>query len=130
MIVARRTEQPTIYLVQPKFPPSYWGMEHFLSLTPFGAVFPPLGLLTLAALTPHDYQVTVCDENAGEPVNFRSDADIVGITGYIIQIKRVFEMADRFQALGKTVVLGGPMANLLPRECRAHCDVLFEGEAE
>ena len=28
------------------------------------------------------------------------------------------------------VVIGGPMANLVPEVCRPHCDVLFEGEAE
>jgi len=119
-----------VYLVQPKFPPSYWGLDHFLPLTPFRAVFPPLGLMTLAALTPPEYRVTLCDENVGERVNYDTDAQIVGITGYIIQIARVFEIADRFRALGKTVVLGGPLANLLPQECRTHCDVLFEGEAE
>jgi radical SAM superfamily enzyme YgiQ (UPF0313 family) len=126
----QRTGKPRIYLVQPKFPPSYWGLEHFMALTPFHAVFPPLGLLTLAGLTPRELTVEVCDENAGEEVNFDTDADVVGVTGYIIQLKRAFEIADRFRALGKTVVLGGPMANLLPHECRRHCDVLFEGEAE
>lgn len=119
-----------IYLIQPKFPPSYWGLEHFIKLTSYHAIFPPLGLLTLAALTPPDFAVTVCDENADEPIDFDTDAEIVGITGYIIQMARVFELADRFRALGKTVVLGGPLANLLPQECRQHCDVLFEGEAE
>ena len=130
MASPRRTDKPSIYLVHPQFPSSYWGMEHFIALTPFAAVFPPLGLLTLAGLTPPEFPITLCDENAGEEVNFETDAEIVGITGYIIQIKRVFEIADRFRALGKTVVLGGPMANLLPEECRSHCDVLFEGEAE
>jgi radical SAM superfamily enzyme YgiQ (UPF0313 family) len=105
-------------------------MEHFLELTPYDAVFPPLGLLTLAGLTPPEYGVTVCDENAGEEVDFETDAEVVGITGYIIQIQRALEIADRFRAQGKTVVLGGPMANLLPEECRQHCTVLFEGEAE
>ena len=80
--------------------------------------------------TPPEFDVTLCDENAGERVDFDTDAEIVGITGYIIQMQRVFEIADRFRALGKTVVIGGPMANLLPEECRPHCDVLFEGEAE
>ncbi len=126
----RRATTPRIYLVQPKFPPSYWGMENFLALTPYTAVFPPLGLLTLAGLTPPEFPVTLCDENAGEPVDFDTDAEVVGVTGYIIQIKRVFEIADEFRRRGKTVVLGGPMANLLPDECKAHCDVLFEGEAE
>src|SRR5437660_2385734 len=119
-----------IYLVQPKFPPSYWGQEYFIKMTPYGAVYPPLGLITLAALTPPEYHVTVCDESAGEQVDFDTEADIIGITGYLFQMMRVFEIADRFRARGKLVVLGGPMATLLPEECRAHCDVLFEGEAE
>jgi radical SAM superfamily enzyme YgiQ (UPF0313 family) len=131
--VMRQTDYPAdrqIYLVQPKFPPSYWGLDYFLPLTPFRAVFPPLGLLTLAALTPPEFAVRICDENVGEPVDYDSPAQIVGITGYIIQLARVFEIADRFRARGKTVVIGGPLANLLPNECRPHCDVLFEGEAE
>jgi radical SAM superfamily enzyme YgiQ (UPF0313 family) len=126
----RRPADRQVYLVQPKFPPSYWGLDHFLAMTPFKAVFPPLGLLTLAALTPPEFAVTVCDENAGERVDYDTDAKIVGITGYIIQMPRVFAIADRFRAKGKTVVLGGPLANLLPELCRQHCDVLFEGEAE
>ena len=124
------SSHPKIYLVQPTFPPSYWGMEHFMDLTHYDAVFPPLGLLTLAALTPPEFRVEVCDENANEPVNFDTDADIVGITGYIIQMHRAMEIADEFRRRGKLVVIGGPMANLVPEECRQHCDVLFEGEAE
>jgi radical SAM superfamily enzyme YgiQ (UPF0313 family) len=130
MTAAARTADRKIYLVQPKFPPSYWGMEHFLKKTPYRAIFPPLGLMTLAALTPPEFQVSLCDENTSEQVDFDTDAQIIGITGYIIQMSRVFEIADRFRAKGKTVVIGGPMANLLPDECRAHCDVLFNGEAE
>ena len=41
--------RPRIYLVAPRFPPSYWGLEHFIPLTVYDAFFPPLGLLTLAA---------------------------------------------------------------------------------
>jgi radical SAM superfamily enzyme YgiQ (UPF0313 family) len=101
-----------------------------LRLTPFRAVTPPLGLLTLAALAPPEYGVTICDENAGERVDYDTTAQIVGITGYNLQNARVFAHAERFRARGKTVVLGGPLANLLPEQCRPHCDVLFEGEAE
>jgi len=130
MATTQQAAKPKIYLVQPKFPPSYWGQEHFVKMTPYGALYPPLGLITLAALTPAGHEVTVCDEGAGEDVDFDSDADIIGVTGYLFQMVRVFEIADRFRARGKMVVLGGPMATLLPEECRAHCDVLFEGEAE
>jgi radical SAM superfamily enzyme YgiQ (UPF0313 family) len=120
----------SVYLIQPKFPPSYWGLEHFLPLTRYRAIYPPLGLLTLAAVTPPEFHVSLCDENAGEPIDFATSAEIVGITGYIIQMRRVFAIADRFRSLGKTVVVGGPLANLMPEACRPHCDVLFEGEAE
>lgn len=130
MTAAQTSRVPTIYMIQPRFPASYWGLEHFMELTPYDAVFPPLGLLTLGALTPSGFSVDLCDENAGEPIDYSTSAEIVCITGYILQMKRVFEIADRFLALGKTVVLGGPMANLLPEECRSHCTVLFEGEAE
>jgi radical SAM superfamily enzyme YgiQ (UPF0313 family) len=101
-----------------------------LRLTPFRAVNPPLGLLTLAALTPPEYRVTLCDENAGERVDYDTSAQIVGITGYNLQNARVYAHAQRFRARGKTVVLGGPLANSLPEESRRHCDVLFQGEAE
>jgi len=130
MAALRRTARRHVYLIQPKFPPSYWGQEFFIKMTHYGAVYPPLGLITLAALTPSEYAVTVCDESAGELVDFETDAEIVGITGYLFQMVRVFELADPFRGRGKTVVIGGPMATLLPEQCRAHCDVLFEGEAE
>ncbi|HEY1377011.1 MAG TPA: radical SAM protein [Gemmataceae bacterium] len=125
-----RTADRHVYLIQPKFPPSYWGLDYLVPRTPFKAIFPPLGLLTLAGLTPPEWSVTICDENAGERIDFDTDAEIVGITGYIIQMPRVFQIADKFRARGKTVVLGGPLANLIPNLCREHCDVLFEGEAE
>ncbi len=130
MTASRRPGDRHVHLIQPRFPPSYWGMEKLLPHTPFDAVFPPLGLLTLAALVPPDFTVTLTDQNAGERVDYDTDAAVVGITGYLIQMDQVFAMADRFRARGKTVVLGGPLANLLPEECRPHCDVLFEGEAE
>ena len=43
----RQTDKRAIYLVQPKFPPTIWGMDYLLKITPYQAIFPPLGLLTL-----------------------------------------------------------------------------------
>jgi radical SAM superfamily enzyme YgiQ (UPF0313 family) len=101
-----------------------------LGLTVYDAVYPPLGMLTLGALAPHDFHVTLCDENAGEKVDYNTEAQIVGITGYVNQMRNAFDHADQFRAKGKIVILGGPLANLMPDQCRQHCDVLFEGEAE
>jgi len=123
-------DKRAIYLVQPKFPPTIWGMDYLLRMTPYHAIFPPLGLLTLAALTPSGFKVTVCDENAGEQVDYDTPAQLVGITGYLLQKSAVLAHADQFRKRGKTVILGGPVANLLPEVCRPRCDVLFEGEAE
>ncbi len=129
-MTGNRADDRSIYLVQPRFPPTIWGMDYLLRMTPYQAIFPPLGLLTLAALTPRDFQVTICDENAGERVDYNTSAQIVGITGYLLQKSDVLARADEFRRRGKTVILGGPIANLLPEVCRPHCDVLFEGEAE
>ena len=100
-------------------------------MTPYQAVFPPLGLLTLAALTPPDFHVTLCDENAGERVDYDTTPRSSASPATSFQkAARASPSPTQFRQRGKTVVIGGPMANLLPEECRPHCDVLFEGEAE
>ena len=71
-----------IYLIQPKTPPSYWGQEYLLEMTSYDGVYPPLGLLTIAAATPPEYSVVLCDENAGQQIDYNTDADIIGISGY------------------------------------------------
>src|SRR5436309_98070 len=38
MLATRRAENRLIYLIQPKFPPSYWGLDYFLPLTPFRGI--------------------------------------------------------------------------------------------
>ena len=100
-----------IYLVQPKFPPTIWGMEHLLRMTQYQAIFPPLGLLTLAALAPKDFHVTICDENAGDRVDYDTSAQIVGITGYLLQKSAVLAHAREFRKRGKMCVFGRSVRN-------------------
>jgi radical SAM superfamily enzyme YgiQ (UPF0313 family) len=92
-------------------------------------VFPNLSLPTVAGLTPPPHEVVLCDENV-EPVDFDTDADVVGLTAYVIHKRRVLELADAFHRRGKLVVAGGPFATLCPEELRDRVDVLFVGEAE
>ena len=40
--------------------------------------------------------VAVCDENV-EPVDFDTDADVVGITGFVVHKRRMFELAEAFR---------------------------------
>ena len=124
-----RTRRKKIVMVHPQFPPSFWSFGFIKEIGGFKTVMPPLGLATLAALTPDRYDVTIVDENI-EPIDFEVDADLIVLSAMGIQEQRLFEVADRFRANGYTVCMGGPICNVVPERCRPHCDVLFEGEGE
>ncbi len=82
-----------IVLINPRFTASYWGLEHALPLMGKKANLPPAGLLRLAALTPGRQEVTIIDENVA-PIDFDrcARADLVGLTGMIVQRHRMREI--------------------------------------
>ncbi len=118
-----------IHLVTPRNPPSFWTYDRLLPALGKRCIFPNLSMPTVAGLTPPGHEVTLCDENV-EEVDFEVDADVVGVTGYIVHKERLLEIADEFRRRGRFVAIGGPYASLCPDEVRAHCDVLFLDEAE
>jgi radical SAM superfamily enzyme YgiQ (UPF0313 family) len=118
-----------LYLIAPKNPESFWTFDRILPSLRKRCVFPNLALPTVAGLTPPPHEVVLCDENV-EPIDFDTDADVVGITGFVIHRQRMFEIALAFRRRGKLVVAGGPFATLCPEELRDKVDVLFVGEAE
>lgn len=118
-----------IYLVAPRNPESFWTFDRILPSLGKRCVFPNLSLPTVAGMTPPGHEVVLCDENV-EPVDLDTDADIVGLTGYIIHSERIFELAAEFRRRGKVVVAGGPFASLCPEQLRDRVDVVFVDEAE
>jgi len=88
-----------------------------------------LALLTIAALTPEEVEVTLIDERV-DTLTFEEDFDAVGITMMTAQAQRGYEIANRFRERGVYVILGGIHATVLPEEARTHCDTLIAGEAE
>jgi radical SAM superfamily enzyme YgiQ (UPF0313 family) len=118
-----------ICLVAPKNPESFWTFDRVLPSLGKRCVFPNLSLPTVAGITPAEHDVTLCDENV-EPIDFDTDADIVGLTGYVIHKQRVLELAAEFRRRGKFVVAGGPLASLCPEDLRGKVDVVFVDEAE
>ena len=118
-----------LYLIAPKNPESFWTFDRILPSLRKRCVFPNLALPTVAGLTPPPHEVVLCDENV-EAIDFDTDADIVGITGFVIHKRRMFELAEAFRRRGKLVVAGGPFATLCPEEFHDRVDVLFVGEAE
>ena len=118
-----------IHLVTPRNPESFWTYDEILPTLEKRCIFPNLSMPTVAGLTPAEHEVTLCDENV-EEIDFEVDADVVGVTGYIVHRERMLEIIDEFRRRGRFVVVGGPYASLCPEELRGRCDVLFMDEAE
>ena len=83
----------------------------------------------LGALLPEDVEFEVCLETI-EPLDFGTDADLIAVSGMGHAILRSIDIARRFKALGKTVVMGGYMASLMPEEALRHCDSVVIGDGE
>ena len=118
-----------IYLVTPRNPPSFWTYDGILPVLGKDCIFPNLSMPTVAGLTPDEHEVVLCDENVQE-IDFDFEADLVGVTGYIIHKPRILEIVDEFRRRGRHVGLGGPSASLCPEELRGRVDTLFVDEAE
>src|SRR6187397_732058 len=102
-----------IILINPRFEVSYWGLEHTLPLLGKRANMPVACLPLLAALTPPGHSVTLIDENV-EPIDFErcARADIVGVTGMIVQRQRMRQILTELKRRGAFVVVGGPWATV------------------
>jgi radical SAM superfamily enzyme YgiQ (UPF0313 family) len=120
-----------VILINPKFDPSFWGLEHALDLLDVKASLPVAALPLLAALTPAEHQVELIDENV-EPIDFDrcAKADIVGLTGMSVQRVRMREIIADLKQRGCFVVVGGPWASVQEDYFAPHLDVIFVGEAE
>lgn len=94
-----------------------------------GGLFPGLNLAIIAAFTPPDIEVEIVDESV-EPINYDTDADLVGITAMTNIAPAAYRIAEKFRRRGKTVVLGGVHVTVVPEEAAAHCDAVLVGEAE
>ena len=122
---------PKLYLINPRPElPSYFGAEAFGHHGYSAAhAIADLATTTVAAMAPAHWTVTICEEYV-EPIDFDVDADFIGLTGKVIQVERMIEVADAFRQRGKTVIIGGPHASLSPGAVRDHCDILVIGEME
>ena len=93
------------------------------------AVFPPLGLAAVAALTPPEIEASLTDENVAV-IDFQKEVDLVGVTALTATAQRAYEITDKFRARGVKVVLGGAHPSALPEEAIQHADAVVIGEAE
>ncbi|PXV95578.1 radical SAM superfamily enzyme YgiQ (UPF0313 family) [Lachnotalea glycerini] len=90
---------------------------------------PNLGLLTLAALFPEDWECTYIDENY-RSIDSTKEYDIVFLSAMTQQIVRAYEIADYYKAKNIFTVIGGIHVSTLPEDAQHHVDVVLSGEAE
>ncbi|WP_054032182.1 B12-binding domain-containing radical SAM protein [Desulfatitalea tepidiphila] len=91
---------------------------------------PPHGPVVFAAALPEDVEVDFIDENL-QTIDFNDRPDVVGISMMLtIQVKRGWEIADRYRQMGIPVIFGGIATMLHAEETMTHADAVFLGEAE
>jgi radical SAM superfamily enzyme YgiQ (UPF0313 family) len=99
-----------ILFVYPRYPDTFWSFRHALKFVSKKASFPPLGLLTIAAMLPAEWEKRLVDMN----VSALSDEDIkwadyVFVSAMVVQsdsAREVFALCNRLKT---KVVAGGPL---------------------
>jgi radical SAM superfamily enzyme YgiQ (UPF0313 family) len=99
-----------VLLLYPEFPDTFWSFKHALRFIRKKASFPPLGLITVAALLPEDWELRLVDMNV-QPLRQRDLewADQVFVSAMVVQRDSAREVIHRCRQAGVTVVAGGPL---------------------
>jgi len=119
-----------ILMVYPMYPDTFWSFKHALKFVSKKASFPPLGLLTVAALLPKDWNKKLIDMNANQLMD--DDilwADFVFISAMSIQSESANEVIQRCKKLNAKIAAGGPLFTS-SAELYENIDYLILNEAE
>ncbi|MBN1912257.1 MAG: B12-binding domain-containing radical SAM protein [Pirellulales bacterium] len=99
-----------VLLVYPPTPDTFWSFKHVLRFVSKRAAFPPLGLLTVAAMLPADWELKLVDLNV---TRLTDDdlrwADYVMLSAMIVHKDSVSGIVDRCRQFGTPVIAGGPL---------------------
>jgi radical SAM superfamily enzyme YgiQ (UPF0313 family) len=105
-------------LLYPEFPASaFWSYRHILPMVGAKAAFPPLGLLTFAALMPASWSFELLDLNVERPTDAElreriRAVDAVFVSAMSVQKRSLVALLDGpARGLATPWVLGGPYAS-------------------
>jgi radical SAM superfamily enzyme YgiQ (UPF0313 family) len=119
-----------VLLVYPEFPDTYWSFRHALTLEGKRAAFPPLGLLTVSAMLPPEWERRLVDLNVRALKESDIEwADMVLASAMIVQRESLERVVSLCKARGKRVVVGGPYVSTSAEQL-PEADHIFVGEAE
>jgi radical SAM superfamily enzyme YgiQ (UPF0313 family) len=116
--------------VSPEFPDTFWSFKHAVRFIRRKASFPPLGLLTVAAMLPAAWSKRLVDMNVAplRDADLRR-ADLVFLGAMTAQRSGARAVIARCRAAGVPVVAGGPLFTA-ERDDFPDVDHLVLGEAE
>jgi radical SAM superfamily enzyme YgiQ (UPF0313 family) len=99
-----------ILLVYPEFPDTFWSFKYALRFVCKKASSPPLGLITVAAMLPRDWEVRLVDMNVATLTTQDTGwADMVFLSAMTIQRESAHAVITRCKQAGVTTVAGGPL---------------------
>jgi len=99
-----------ILLVYPEFPDTFWSFKHALKFIQKKAGAPPLGLLTVAAMLPPEWEKRLVDLNVTSlSAQDLAWADYVFNSAMIVQRESARAVIQRCQTAGVKMVAGGPL---------------------
>ena len=120
-----------ILLVHPEHEENtFWNVKKVLKILGKRVAYPPLGLLTVAAILPRKWEkklIDLCCEKLEE--KHVMWADLVLIGAMVGQKKSVNEIVDIVKRIGKPIIAGGPLFNSSWKEFTL-IDTFVLGEAE
>jgi radical SAM superfamily enzyme YgiQ (UPF0313 family) len=119
-----------VLLVHPEFPDTFWSFKHALKFVRKASNSPPLGLLTVAAMLPREWELRLVDLDV-RPLTDRdlAWADMAFVSAMSVQRRSAEAAIARCTAAGLRVVAGGSLFTAQP-EGFPEVDHLVLGEAE
>src|SRR5512139_979565 len=104
-------------LLYPEFPDTFWSFKHALKFVRKRASTPPLGLVTVAAMLPQDWELRLVDLNVTRLTEKDLEwADAALVSAMVIQRDSARQVIDRCKQAGLMVIAGGPLFTMEPDE--------------
>ncbi|MBD2540407.1 B12-binding domain-containing radical SAM protein [Coleofasciculus sp. FACHB-SPT36] len=121
-----------VLLVYPLFPKTFWSYEKILELVNRKVLLPPLGLVTVAAILPQEWEFKLVDRNIRTVTEQEWEwADVVILSAMIVQKEDLLDQIKEAKRRGKLVACGGPYPTSVPEEAqKAGVDYLILDEGE
>ncbi|MBD2740842.1 B12-binding domain-containing radical SAM protein [Coleofasciculus sp. FACHB-1120] len=121
-----------VLLLYPLFPKTFWSFEKVLELVNRKVLLPPLGLVTVAAILPQEWEFKLVDRNVRHVTEDEWEwADLVILSAMIVQKEDLVDQIREAKRRGKAVAVGGPYPTSVPDEAtNAGADYLILDEGE